>query len=163
MHSVYLVLAALIISVQSFEVPTNESTHNWFTIGDKKYYIRTDATSNFWGAAEFCASIYMKLLTVETEAENAAVLSVLESHTATETTKRCFWTSGNRLAESSNDWTWTWLTTGNKITFFDWGSGEPNNQEGDEECICMWNKKYYSQGSWDDEPCTNQKGAICES
>ncbi|XP_072392646.1 lectin subunit alpha-like [Diabrotica undecimpunctata] len=156
MNSVYLILAALVLSVQSFKITKNASTQHRFKIQEKEYILETNIKANFWAAFEFCALNRMKLVTLETQAENDAVLSIVEKHT---TGRQVFWTSGNKLGDNN---TWTWMTTGTEIVFFDWGTGEPDDVNGTEQCISITSKTYVS-GSWNDINCSVQMGVICES
>ena len=59
----------------------------------------------------------------------------------------------------------TWVTTSNqqRATYFNWNSGQPDNNnhyEGGEDCVIV-----YKDGGWDDYWCdnTHHSAVVCES
>lgn len=48
---------------------------------------------------------------------------------------------------------------GNKITYHNWASGEPNNRDKKEHCVLIWD---YFNYYWNDFNCESKTGYICE-
>ncbi len=63
------------------------------------------------------------------------------------------WAGGNDIAAEG---TWTW-TTGEPMTYLHWDGGEPNNDNGGEDCMVL-----RTNTEWNDGPCTNKFSIICE-
>ena len=56
--------------------------------------------------------------------------------------------------------TWVWMDD-QPAGYFNWGDGEPNNDDGfggQEDCVNM----YENSGYWNDAYCNNQYGYVCE-
>ena len=65
-----------------------------------------------------------------------------------------FWTGGKRSATCSTEWVWS---DGTPLNFTGWDSDEPNNINGNEDCINI-----SSDGTWNDMPCAEGLYYICE-
>ncbi|XP_013412038.1 C-type lectin lectoxin-Thr1 [Lingula anatina] len=75
-----------------------------------------------------------------------------------------FWLGGYDLKPPNTtvgvDGVWTWETTNQNLTYFNWSEGEPNNWGGtDEDCLLM---TYNIGYTWNDDICTNTHVYICE-
>jgi hypothetical protein len=55
---------------------------------------------------------------------------------------------------------WHWIHQKHPTTYTNWGPGEPENRNGNENCATMWSK----YGSWHDHPCsfTSIHFFVCE-
>ena len=54
---------------------------------------------------------------------------------------------------------WRWKSNGLQNTFSDWGSDQPNNGGGIEDCACF---KMTDSGRWHDYRCTHEFIPVCE-
>ncbi|XP_069954378.1 uncharacterized protein [Cherax quadricarinatus] len=74
------------------------------------------------------------------------------------------WTSGNTISSSS----WTWLS-GASSAYTNWsrtgrrGLPQPDNDEGNEQCLALLNNHYNDGVTWHDSNCNNQRHVICEA
>lgn len=64
------------------------------------------------------------------------------------------WTGGIRSTESE----FIWNKNGNRITFTPWSPGDPNDKEGNENCIEM----FAATGVWNDRKCDHNTFFMCE-
>lgn len=64
------------------------------------------------------------------------------------------WTGGKRSTESE----FIWSKNGNIITFAQWSPGDPNDIEGNEDCIDM----FAFTGEWNDRKCDHNTFFMCE-
>ncbi|CAH1111342.1 unnamed protein product [Psylliodes chrysocephalus] len=76
---------------------------------------------NYLAAVKLCQQKQMELLAIESQGELEAVTKFVKS-LATDN-KTCFWTSDSKL---SSDKDFIVLSTGEKVSVLNWGSGEPN-------------------------------------
>lgn len=66
------------------------------------------------------------------------------------------WTGGARSTESQ--FIFIWSTIGNVITFTQWSWTNPNNMNGNQDCIEM----FAASGEWNDRSCDYNTNFICE-
>lgn len=55
--------------------------------------------------------------------------------------------------------TWIWSFSEIPLTFQNWDQGEPNNDNGNEDCLEILGTKY---GRWNDNVCSNSIESVCE-
>lgn len=67
-----------------------------------------------------------------------------------------FWLGGTRLGNGTE---YYWIGHNSAFDFSDWLSGEPNNQDGIEACLHMWQ---YHKYKWNDVDCSNSYYFVCE-
>ena len=65
-----------------------------------------------------------------------------------------FWIGGS---DRRQEGVWRWETSGSRLSYTNWGPGEPDNYAGIHDCL------YISSGSWWDFPCYYNYRYICES
>ena len=67
-----------------------------------------------------------------------------------------FWIGGNDFA---NEGQWHWESNNEPVIFSAWGSGQPDNGQGQEDCMEMeWRWNY----RWNDQPCDMLNFFICQ-
>lgn len=64
------------------------------------------------------------------------------------------WIGGN---DRENEGHFVWSRDGNPITFTNWDSGNPDNYNGNEDCIEM-----RRDGIWNDRRCDHRTLFVCE-
>lgn len=78
----------------------------------------------------------------------------------TEVIQQDYWIGANDLKEEGD---WRWVNDLSKVYFNSWRSGEPNDYQhdrGGEDCA---NLRQVTNYQWNDLPCTDAVGYICES
>ncbi|XP_065346421.1 macrophage mannose receptor 1-like [Cloeon dipterum] len=116
-----------------------------------KYFISSEKLSLHF-AVKFCKSNGMELVSIETEAENRALLRAISQ-------QYYYWISGTVLG--SNNRKFYWAGTGQDLQGFKFFSrGEPNNQGGNENCLNL--KPSGGSHIWNDSPCESLIKFICE-
>nr|CAH0106360.1 unnamed protein product [Daphnia galeata] len=117
-------------------------------------YCATFTKRNQASQTSYCNSHSMKLLAIESYAEEQAIQNAW-------TTANYFWTSGNDISIEGK---WIWESTGVNLSpgYTNWADAEPNNsgKEG-EDCLCTgWVTN--GRPGWNDYACGNYNDAICE-
>jgi hypothetical protein len=92
-------------------------------------------------ATELCHAIGLEVVKVESEAKNAAVLTLIEG-TGYDT-----WLSGSNSGQFDD---------GEAMQYTKWNSGEPS---GDGTCVEVGKQR---QGRWNDIPCGRSNIVVCE-
>ncbi|XP_060567803.1 perlucin-like protein [Ruditapes philippinarum] len=101
---------------------------------------------------DYCQHLSAYLVRVETLAENDFLKDLLSTTQA-----------GNAwigLTDQEHEGIWKWIDTDIPATFSDWGPGEPNNYQGqNEECVYFYSFKDYM---WNDGMCHHKAVPLCE-
>ncbi|XP_054740030.1 perlucin-like [Anastrepha obliqua] len=121
---------------------------------EKMFVVLAYSQANWFKAQEICGYQGLSLASINSKAENDALLSYL-TQTGLNANDEYFWTAGSRLADNNR---WVWFNTGRPISYFNWHVGEPNNAAGQENCISL-----SSDGRWHDWGCTGELYFICET
>ncbi|XP_071171999.1 perlucin-like protein [Mytilus edulis] len=125
----------------------------WKEYKDNCYFFSTDQKS--WHDAEVeCRNMGGNLTQVNDFAENSWIVTMITSKNVTQ---QNYWMGGNDLKEEGD---WRWMNDLSKVNFTSWSLGEPNDYGGGEDCAHFRLTKNYQ---WNDMPCTNENGYICES
>ncbi|CAG9815365.1 unnamed protein product [Phaedon cochleariae] len=122
------------------------------TVREKKYYFGTERLT-YNEAIKSCQDKSMQLVSIQNKEQNDAINTQLQQSNISGS----YWTSGNRIADKQ---TWYWLNN-EKITYFNWAPGEPNNRKENEYCIEI--SRSISDSKWNDDPCEKNNFYICES
>ena len=111
-------------------------------------YMYCTSTATWANAQTACRLYGYDLVTLETSAENSAVVSQANSTSATR-----WWMGYN---DRTTEGTWAWSSGSGSYT--NWHSGEPNNS-GNEDCgeLLRW-----SDTTWNDESCDDSLPYVCE-
>ncbi|XP_053687357.1 C-type lectin 37Da-like [Sabethes cyaneus] len=150
-HSKSLFLSALLIAL--FRVGLQNPS--------KKYYI-PNIKVNWHKANEFCNSIGMQLVAIQSQEKNDAVAAFVKSTDKFDNDVCVFWIGGTDLAEEG---VFSWTATGKLVTYENWSLGEPNNTNGTEDCMqLVYIPKFKQYWSWNDNNCkTHRYYFICEN
>ncbi|XP_072401351.1 C-type lectin mosGCTL-7-like [Diabrotica undecimpunctata] len=120
------------------------------------YYFGYTTEGTWFQAMEFCKSLNMDLVSIETEEENDFLLDQMIDFFGDAPEYR-FWTSGTTLAYNK----WVWMGTGRPILYANWESGEPNNLGNNDTCLEI---SYYKKSlQWNDIDQNEKLYAICEA
>ncbi|XP_055599074.1 CD209 antigen-like protein 2 [Uranotaenia lowii] len=124
-----------------------------------KFFI-PNIKANWHKAHEFCHSLGMTILTVETRAKHEEVINFVKESDDKLSNLTRYWIGASDLAE---DRSFTWVTNGRMLTFNNWARGEPNGIDGKEACVEMLYQKHakYTWG-WNDNKCSFNTFFICE-
>ncbi|XP_050509201.1 mannose-binding protein C-like [Diabrotica virgifera virgifera] len=93
----------------------------------------------------------MELASLQTKEESDAVNTILRNAPLI---TEC-WISGSKFDDNK----WYWLK-GEAMVFTNWKAGEPNNANGNEDCLAISNGG--TSTGWDDEVCSVQLYPVCE-
>ncbi|XP_055586236.1 CD209 antigen-like protein E [Uranotaenia lowii] len=123
-----------------------------------KYYV-PNLRANWHKAHEFCTSLGMALVSVESNEKHQDLIGFIQTTDKLSNLTR-YWLGASDLAEPK---TFTWLHNSRQLTFQNWARSEPNNLEG-EHCVEMLYQRYakYTWG-WNDNDCTFAAYPICET
>ncbi|RWS18680.1 perlucin-like protein [Leptotrombidium deliense] len=116
---------------------------NWIRWGNKCY-----SRDSLWGTFEerlhHCRVLGATILTIESSEENQFIY---DTFFGTE-----LWLGAKRLQDHS----FIWIETGEYLKYTQWHQGEPNNNNGNENCV-----EFY-QGSWNDKNCDSMNRGVCQ-
>ncbi|XP_065348734.1 C-type lectin domain family 4 member K-like [Cloeon dipterum] len=121
------------------------------------YYIsKANEMTNWFMASKFCESKGLKLVSIESEAENTAIVGAIGN------TNENYWLSGTDLGSEGKFY---WSATGKDIKGFTFYSrGQPDNNKRNEHCLHFWNDPFIKPpvARWNDYPCGLACRFICE-
>ncbi|CAG2222528.1 NOTCH2 [Mytilus edulis] len=117
---------------------------NWKLNGGTCYYFTNELYT--WQTGQSYCNGFGKLAEPDTSVE----ISFLKSR-ATEI--------GSRGTDSVTEGTFMWASSNKVITTTDWDTGQPDNHQGGQDCLCMGSTFNYR---WDDTDCATKHRYICE-
>ncbi|CAB3359276.1 Hypothetical predicted protein [Cloeon dipterum] len=126
-------------------------TENLLGLSTGNYFIsKPTQKGNWYLAGQFCKSNGLELVSIETEAENIALVEALGK------TTDCFWISGTDLGSEGKFY---WSVTGKNIGLFsDFSHGQPDNYKKNEHCLQLWTNTPNKTYAWNDNaPPTQQQ------
>ncbi|XP_055525940.1 C-type lectin 37Da-like [Wyeomyia smithii] len=134
--------------------------HEGRLISNKTYHIPSIKT-NWHKANEFCNSIGMRLVTIQSQAKNDAIAAFVKTTDKFNDVNSEFWIGGSDLAEEG---TFTWMNTGQLVKYVNWSPNEPNNAFESEDCMeLVYIPRFEQVWSWNDNNCETKKSYfICE-
>ena len=115
------------------------------------YYQLYNEPKNWDNAEAYCETQGGHLVTITSKEEQSFITSLLDS-----ASKNCYWTGAIK-----SDKKWTWVT-GEEFTYTNWAQNEPNAENGIENYIHIFGKKWTGGsgikyvGDWND---TSKNGA----
>ncbi|KAJ8021179.1 Lectin [Holothuria leucospilota] len=114
-------------------------------------YRLMDPVMQYGDASQYCSSLNKRthLAVIQSREENDFVAMVAE-------TKRA-WIGASRNFQNSKEFSWV---NGEKTTFENWRTKEPNNFSGRENCVEI---NYIRKGLWNDHFCVRKKPFVCET
>ncbi|KAL9966601.1 hypothetical protein ACROYT_G024703 [Oculina patagonica] len=120
-----------------------------------KFVVKTNAVRglNWTDARKACKSDSGDLLSVANELEMRLIN--LESERFVYH-RQHLWIGLNDQRDE-DQFVWSDGTPFNQTSYKNWGPGEPNNHDGAEHCVVMFNKV------WEDSDCAKEYGYICET
>ena len=98
---------------------------------------------NWSSAKTACESKNAHLVTILSEAQQKEITSLIEED---------IW-----IGLHYNDGEFRWRS-GASIEYSNWGKNEPNNENGNEECVELLHST-----EWNDNKCENERSFICET
>ncbi|XP_035686690.1 uncharacterized protein LOC118422928 isoform X2 [Branchiostoma floridae] len=121
--------------------------------GDTQYKIYTEEKT-YDAAKQTCAADGGHLVSIETEAVYNFLLGMIRDVDVL----KDYWIGLNDQADEQS-WTWSDGKPLNDGGFTKWAPGEPNNNEGIQDCGQLW---AYKNFQWDDDRCSYKKYFICQ-
>jgi hypothetical protein len=127
--------------------------------GAKCYRVTGIKYITYATAKAMCASQSppMQIVAITSAAENQFVYGQLP------VLNQVAWIGLTRTGTGAQDFAWE---TGEPVSYWNWASGEPNNENGKESCGAMWGPHLSTasfRSKWNDTPCdANVDAVICE-
>ncbi|RXN24079.1 C-type mannose receptor 2-like protein [Labeo rohita] len=114
-------------------------------IPDKFKYIQT---SMKWREAQlYCRTLYIDLATIADDSENTALATIITENSGLDA-----W-----IGLSKNLWLWS-DQTNVSLSTVTWQSGQPDNVNGNEECVCAG-----TEGQMADDTCSSSRAFYCKT
>ncbi|XP_055530926.1 lectin subunit alpha-like [Wyeomyia smithii] len=116
--------------------------------------------ANWHKANEFCTTLGMVFVSMKSQVEHNELIRFVEKMDKFSNATR-FWIGASDLAEEG---TYTWVSSGQLLTFSNWADNEPNNENHAEHCIEIILNIYVNRvWQWNDNECRNPREYfICE-
>jgi len=155
MKTIYIV-ATLILTAYTVQTTRNNVRAN---SSAKSCYFESDSVMNWNEAAEFCWRHNGYLVEVTTAAEEYQIYEWLNKDLT-------YWIG---LSERTEEGVWRWEQSHQIADYLNWYPGEPNDFDGDEDCVWMvWVVEEIQHSSWYDAPCDSygigwNPHALCET
>ncbi|KAL3862494.1 hypothetical protein ACJMK2_008454 [Sinanodonta woodiana] len=146
----YISLVAILGLV--FPEISGDCLNGWLHHGHSCYHISRDCIT--WADA-------YKVCTIIGEGANGRLVEIEDSDEAyfiehqVQLMNDIFWIGATDVM---NEGKFIWMTSKNTVTTAHWSPGQPDGYNIDENCIQIW-----SNGKWNDAPCSGQIRYICES
>ncbi|XP_045616005.1 E-selectin-like [Procambarus clarkii] len=124
-------------------------------------WCRTQATFSWDQGNSYCSGLGrdFRLVSIESKDIDDFITDIIDRHPV-----KFFWTGGNKRGYG----VWRWLS-GSLVTYNKWshtggkGQPQPDNREGNEDCLAVM-KNFYNDGiKWHDIACYHDKPVICET
>ena len=132
--------------VRSFVHSLGACPKQWMYLQGSCYKISISGLS--WNAAKAACKVLGSNL--------AMVTSQAEQRALTPKISRSVWIGLHRNPRDKSRWL---LLDGTQATYFNWGTGEPNNYNGNpEDCGEIW-----PSGKWNDARCSHSLRYVCET
>ncbi|XP_061388521.1 lectin subunit alpha-like [Musca vetustissima] len=145
----------IFVGLQNWILVQTIPVEKWFQLdgGNETIFIEREYKYNWYQARNECLLKNMTLITVDTSEKSELLTSLL---------KRIFekshnlWIGADELGQEDH---FVWSSTGKRFEFTNWSKGKPSHNQGQEHCVNLWES---SDFEWNDAPCNELKGFICE-
>ncbi|XP_045193623.2 C-type lectin domain family 10 member A-like [Mercenaria mercenaria] len=114
-------------------------------------YLFQHTSKDFVSAELFCVEYNAHLVRIDSEIENTFLKNHLKE------LKDAHYSIG--LTDVETEGTFKWYGTDDVASFTDWGSGQPDNYGGGQDCALF---HYGIDFKWDDGGCSSERKFICE-
>ncbi|XP_017010821.2 accessory gland protein Acp29AB-like [Drosophila takahashii] len=133
---------------ETLSKPNNTKVSPLFVrIGQRLIYVEKRIRRSWQGAEETCLQMGGHLATIQDSLELNAIGEQLERSTS-------YWLGISDIAKEGE---FVSVASGKPATFFRWKRGQPNNLNGNDHCVDMYNSEMY------DSECTETEYFICEA
>ncbi|XP_041566534.1 C-type lectin 37Db-like [Drosophila elegans] len=133
------------LETKPIEVATSNIPQGFEQIGSRYFYIENNIKLNWADAKTACRQKGAYLAAFDNLQEFSAIQTKLQAH--------WYWLGINEIAKEGE---FVSVASGKPATIFKWHFGQPDNDQGREDCVAM----YYS--SMDDGLCDNKNYFICQ-
>ncbi|XP_050309061.1 C-type lectin 37Db-like isoform X8 [Anthonomus grandis grandis] len=125
----------------------------------KEYLVGTQKVT-WYQASVLCQQNGMELISINSASEENAIEAILANYPTTVGVNNGYWTSATRNGACSTDF--VWFSGGKSLIYANFAPGQPDNAGKIESCVelILENANKYS---WNDLPCQNKIGFICQS
>ncbi|XP_062594565.1 perlucin-like [Saccostrea cucullata] len=140
----------LSLNSQLQDVEQKDCLKGWVKHGNSCYMLNTQKLT--WEQAnDNCRGLSARLVEIETKPENIFIENIIKKREANGQA----WLGAS---DNTQENTWIWNYSGLPLRFSNWRQGEPNNDEGSEDCMGILSQ----DGTWNDLPCSALFMFVCE-
>ncbi|XP_050518120.1 perlucin-like [Diabrotica virgifera virgifera] len=149
---VFIILFNIKMNIAYPFVAVNDTVIN----GDTIYYFGYTFKGNWFQAMQYCKSLDMDLIWIESKEENNFLYHQMKNLFSNKG-EYWFWTSGTTLPHDK----WVWMSTGRPIVFTNWQKNQPDNWEGKEHTLEV-EYHYGKDLEWNDLDQDRYLNALCK-
>eukprot|EP00299_Pterocystis_sp_00344_P015866 c7944_g1_i1.p1 GENE.c7944_g1_i1~~c7944_g1_i1.p1 ORF type:complete len:1227 (-),score=279.82 c7944_g1_i1:69-3635(-) len=124
-------------------------------VGSKRIRLLTDTATSFNNAAALCQAQSLRLLNIESSLEQSAAVDLLNSNSIFGSIQAYIGVKYSPILSKTSR---VYGYNDAKLVYSAWGSGEPNNYGGNEDCTVLKQGNY-----WNDIPCDISAFVLCQS
>lgn len=141
-------------------IPLTVACSGWSGLGDQEYRVFSDGRKfSFDLSQEICISAGANLASVTSEDENDFIFNTVLDGVAS----MDVWIGG-KVDHETRSQEITWLDGTNATNFTAWNEprAQPDNRNGNQECITFGHQKRSTGGDWWDQECSDVRWFVCE-
>ena len=125
---------------------------NWKQFKNKCFWL-SDTKLNWADANNFCLQQNSNLASILSAEEDEFLVAEFVTDD-----RNFIWLGGHE--ENDVEGAWVWTDGAPFSCYTDWRQGQPDNLNGNEDCLCLMDSRY--DGQFNDIDCTEMKKFLCK-
>ncbi|XP_063066766.1 macrophage mannose receptor 1, partial [Engraulis encrasicolus] len=136
-------------NVKPTPAPDSHCDQGYLLYGDSCYHFESEEVRNWNDAEQYCVRQGGHLASIHSPEEVGFFVAHMPS------------TSWVGLSDSQTEGTWVW-TDGSASDYLSWETDQPDNWQGNEDCVHLRGTGHYQPGKLNDQPCSYSFPFVCQ-